>query len=152
MPFFLYEPVWIIRDGFFYRGRGHWKKEAEDSSTSVEGPGSSFRALPRTILREDLLLKTRPRFDCTIDSNPGFKRREEKVAEWRLAPLFLLSFFSASLVFFPPIFFLSFRNCLRSLGKESPLWQRSIVRLRRSMQNSRFCDKKTPRDNDDRKL
>lgn len=87
---------------FFSRARNYRKEEAEDLSTSWKGQGEFAEALPRTILREDLLLKIRSRFDCTIDSSPGFKRCEEKVVEWRLVPL--LSFSSSLLFSFPFLF------------------------------------------------
>lgn len=109
MSFLFYESIRMIRDGV--RSLEAIEKKRRRTQVPRGRAGELVEALPRTILREDLLLKNRSRFDCTIDSSPGFKRRKEEVAEWRRAPLF----FSFSFVFF-----LSFRNVsIRS--RESPL-------------------------------
>lgn len=142
VSFLFCEWVLMIHDSVF--AWGHWKEEAEDPSISWK------RAEDRSSkhFRGRFFAKTyflRP--VCVLIAQSIRARAlsgAKKNSQNDDSPLFF-SFFSFLSIF------LSFWN-VSARSRESPLWQRSIVRLRRSMQNSRFCDKRTPRDNDDRKL
>lgn len=130
---FFYEPVLVIRDIFLpctklSKGRGRGPKYL------VEGPRSSpkyFRG--RFFARTYFLRSVRVLIAQSIRARAlsGAKKKSLN------GDLFLLSF-SFSLLFFISF---SFRTVSARFG-ESSHQRRSIVRLRGSMQNSRFYDKK----------
>lgn len=135
---FSFVPVWMIRNGFSLANEAIERKRRR-TQVFRERVGEFVEALPGTILCKDLLFKTVRVLIAQSIRARALSGAKKKSLNGDL----LLFFFPFFLVFFCLF-------CHRSPSRIAA--PTTIDRLCRSMQNSRFCDKKTLRDNDDRKL